>query len=479
MWKKVEKLGFYLACLVLLLVVRPSNGEEVVRISLKKGEVDANIRLGDSDSEVIPLDNTLNTQYYGEIGIGTPPQRFTVAFDTGSSNLWLPSSKCFFSIPCYLRQRYDSDKSRTYLFNGTYGKINSGWRSISGFFSQENVEIGNLLVEAQDFIEATQIGNEFIAMKYDGMLGLGFQELSAENAVPVWYNMLNQSLVREKVFSIWLSKNPNAVIGGEIVFGGVDQKHFTGQHLYVPVTKKGYWQFDVDDILVESQSLGACGSYGCAAIIDSGTALLGGPGFVVEQINRAIGAEGVSTAQCKKVISLYGDVIWDFLVTRVIRPSKICSKLELCRGVFPRGIKPMVEGSSTNIDIGCVACEIAVSWAQVLLRQGHTKKEAFKHLTKLCLSLQSPKSQPVINCAVLSSMPNISFVIGAQPFNLMPDQYMLKVGKGMAKVCMSGFTSSDSNLPGSPQWILGDMFIRAFHTVFDFGDLRLGFAESA
>jgi len=54
--------------------------------------------------------------------------------------------------------------------------------------------------------------------------------------------MVEQNLISEKVFSFWLNGDPNAKKGGELVFGGVNPKHFKGDHTYVPVTEKGYWQ---------------------------------------------------------------------------------------------------------------------------------------------------------------------------------------------------------------------------------------------
>ena len=54
--------------------------------------------------------------------------------------------------------------------------------------------------------------------------------------------MVNQGLVQDPVFSFWLNRKADEEEGGELVFGGVDPNHFKGEHTYVPVTQKGYWQ---------------------------------------------------------------------------------------------------------------------------------------------------------------------------------------------------------------------------------------------
>ncbi|MBO8631213.1 hypothetical protein INO08_16030, partial [Staphylococcus aureus] len=83
---------------------------------------------------------------------------------------------------------------------------------------------------------------------------------------------------------------------------------------YVPVTQKGYWQFDMGDVLVGNQTTGFCAG-GCSAIADSGTSLIAGPTTTITEINHAIGAAGIVSQECKTVVAQYGQVILELLLS--------------------------------------------------------------------------------------------------------------------------------------------------------------------
>lgn len=493
--------------------------DQVVKVSLNKRTLSLDAlaphnraeQLGllqsSNGGEDIPILNFLDAQYYGQIGLGSPPQEFMVVFDTGSSNLWVPSSQCsWFSIACDLHHKYHATSSATYQKNNTKFAIQYGSGSLSGFLSTDILTFGTLEVQQQTFAEATkEPGLAFVAAKFDGILGLGFPEIAVTGAVPPFNNMLAQGLVKEPVFSFWLNRNVEGKQGGELTLGGVDPDHYKGEHVWAPVTRRGYWQIAMDSVKVPGAS--SCEG-GCKAIADSGTSLLVGPSDEVAAINLAIGAEGVVAAQCRSLVKAYLPQLIKIIAT--MPSDQVCATIGLCdahqiptpaRKLLAQTLVQAQHAQQDNLPsellrqlipvqqrtvetVGdstqCQICEMAVNYVKVALANNETETQIEDKLAGLCDALSFlGTSQAVVDCDKLSQLPDVSFTIAGKEFGLTPEQYILKVDAGGEAQCISGFMGLDIPAPAGPLWILGDIFLGAYHTVFDYGNERVGFAEAA
>uniref|UniRef100_A0A8B9PTS1 cathepsin E n=1 Tax=Apteryx owenii TaxID=8824 RepID=A0A8B9PTS1_APTOW len=310
-------------------------------------------------------------EYFGQISIGNPPQNFTVVFDTGSSNLWVPSAYCV-SKACAAHTRFQPSESRTYQAVGTPFSIQYGTGSLTGIIGSDQVM--GLTVANQQFAESiSEPGKAFQDAEFDGILGLAYPSLAVDGVTPVFDNMMAQNLVDLPMFSVYMSTNEDSSTAGELLFGGFDPSHFEGTLNWVPVTRQGYWQIQVDNIQVGG-TVAFCAN-GCQAIVDTGTSLLTGPTKDIKELQKYIGAMPVD-------------------------------------------------------------------------------------------------GEYAVECNNLSTMPDVTFTINGVLYTLNA-QY----GDGMA-ICISGFQGMDIAPPAGPLWILGDVFIRQFYSVFDRGNDRVGLAPA-
>ncbi|KAL3477550.1 aspartic peptidase domain-containing protein [Aspergillus californicus] len=245
-------------------------------------------------SHDVLVDNFMNAQYFSEIQLGTPPQTFKVVLDTGSSNLWVPSSECG-SIACYLHEKFDSSSSSSFKRNGSEFAIKYGSGSLSGFVSQDTLQIGDLKIKDQLFAEATsEPGLAFAFGRFDGILGLGFDTISVNKIVPPFYKMIEQGLLDDPVFAFYLGDANKEGDSSEATFGGIDEDHYTGELIKIPLRRKAYWEVDLDAIALGDE---VADLEDTGVILDTGTSLIALPSQLAEMINAQIGAQKGFTGQ--------------------------------------------------------------------------------------------------------------------------------------------------------------------------------------
>ncbi|KAG7218921.1 hypothetical protein INR49_019421 [Caranx melampygus] len=323
-------------------------------------------------------------QYYGDISLGTPEQNFSVVFDTGSADLWVPSSYCV-SQACgnttqhnttrHNTTQHDTTRHDTTRHNTTRHDTKC-LRHLLGVMGRDTLKIGELITLNQEFGESVyEPGNTFAMARFDGVLGMGYPSLAEILGNPVFDNMMAQKTVDEPVFSFYLSRrtssgNPE----GELLLGGTDESLYNGPVAWIPVTAKGYWQIKMDSVAVQGTS-SFC-PRGCQAIVDTGTSLIAGPTNDILNLQQLIGA------------------------------------------------------TPTNI------------------------------------------GEFLIDCVRLSSLPHVTFVLGGKEYTLTAEQYVRKEMLGDRELCFSGFQAVDIVTPDGPLWILGDVFLTEYYSIFDRGQDR-------
>jgi len=208
-------------------------------------------------------------EWAGTISIGTPAQKFLIDFDTGSSDLWVPSSSCT-SSTCKSKSRYNpSSSSTSSKKSGTFSIEYGDGSSVSGPIYTDTVNVAGVKATSQYFSAVTDLSSDFNGDPIDGILGLAYPSLSNLGENPFFNTANEQGTAQENQFGFKLASS-----GSELYIGGVDEDLFTGDIEYHDVdTSTGFWQATGAKAFVGSTTAGS----GFETVIDTGTTIMYAP----------------------------------------------------------------------------------------------------------------------------------------------------------------------------------------------------------
>ncbi|MQI71965.1 A1 family peptidase, partial [Escherichia coli] len=135
---------------------------------------------------------------------------------------------------------------------------------------------------------ASKISADFKNDATDGILGLAFTSLAVDGVVPPLINAINQGILDQPLFSVWLEHRgaANNVGGGVFTYGAIDTTNCGPVIAYQPLSSATYYQFKAAGFKLGSYS----NTKTVDVISDTGTSFLGGPKAVVAGLASALGA---------------------------------------------------------------------------------------------------------------------------------------------------------------------------------------------
>lgn len=275
-----------------------------------KLRLDAHYRLwenhgGSLDNFEVPLAKESSVQYVGLMALGSPPQPFAVAFDTGSANLWVPGRTCQnCDAEGNAHRRFNPDASQSYTGDPRGATIDYGAGSCMGSLAVEELSLGNMTVAGVPFLEVLVSSPVFQASGVDGIFGLALGGVAALGGVPSPIEAIagaHGPRMRAPVFSFQMPEDPEEPDApGHLVFGAVNASSYPrGMHwveLLRPAEGRphGRWAVPVDTVRI-----GGLPTSGRVAVMDISTGPLVLPRADAKVLFRAVQqARAVEGAPC-------------------------------------------------------------------------------------------------------------------------------------------------------------------------------------